>query len=262
MSATTAAKLPPLPHSLERTVVIQAPPETVFRFFQDTTRWAKWWGAGSTVDPKVGGDVYIKHPGNVESGGRILEIDPPKKLVFTYGFASGDPFPVGGSRVTIELAPQRGATRLTLTHDLPDEKSRDSHIQGWRFQLSLFANAVADEVNANAARYVDLWFQAWGDPSVGARMVTMKEVATPEIRFQDRFSHLEGMDDVLAHLTAAQRFMPGMTMKRTGEVRHCQGMVIADWSATGLDGKERGKGSNVFVFSPSGKIEWVTGFWG
>jgi uncharacterized protein YndB with AHSA1/START domain len=262
MIMTTPTTLPPLPHSLERTVLIQAPPETVFRFFQDSARWAKWWGAGSTVDPRVGGDIHIRHPGGIESGGRILEITPPARLVFTYGFMSGDPIPVGGSRVTIELKPERGATRLTLTHDLASEKVRDEHVQGWRFQLSLFANAVADEANASAARYVDLWFQAWGDPSAAARATALREVATPALRFQDRFSNLDGADDVLAHLTAVQRFMPGMTLKRAGDVRHCQGMVLADWVATGIDGKERGKGTNVFVLAPDGRIEWVTGFWG
>ena len=260
MNAPTT--LPPLPHSLERTVTIQASPETVFRFFQDSERWAKWWGPGSTIEAEPGGKLYIRHPGNVESAGTVLEVQPPKRIVFTYGFVSGDPIPAGSSRVTIELNEQRGATRLVVTHDLPEAKVRDEHVQGWRFQLSLFANAVADEVNANATRYVDLWFQAWGDPSIGARAVTLKEVATPELRMQDRFSNLDGMDDVLAHLTAVQRFMPGLTLKRSGDVRHCQGMVLADWTMTGLDGKERGKGTNVFVFAPTGRIEWVTGFWG
>lgn len=258
---TVPTSLPPLPYSLERSVLIQAPPETVFTFFQDSARWSRWWGAGSTIEPRTGGAVAIKHPGGVESGGTILEIHPPARLVFTYGFVSGDPIPVGSSRVTIALKPEGGATRLTLTHDLASEKARDDHVQGWRFQLSLFANAVADEVNANAARYVDLWFQAWGDPSAAARSIALKEVATAELRFQDRFSNLDGADDVLAHLIAVQRFMPGITLKRAGDVRHCQGMVLADWIATGLDGKERGKGTNVFVFAPSGRIEWVTGFW-
>ena len=258
---TAPSSLPPLPHSLDRTVMIAAPPEMVFRFFQDSDRWAKWWGAGSTIDPRVGGEVYIKHPGGIESGGRILEIAAPMRLVFTYGFASGKPIPTGSSRVTIQLEPLRGGTRLSLRHDFADTVARDEHVQGWRFQLSLFANAVADEVNSNASRYVDLWFQAWGDPSEAARSAVLKEVATPELRFQDRFSNLDGADDVLAHLIAVQRFMPGITLKRAGDVRHCQGMVLADWIATGLDGKERGKGTNVFVFAPSGRIEWVTGFW-
>ena len=256
ITATTA-----LPHRLDRTVSIQAVPATVFRFFQDSDRWAKWWGAGSTIDPKPGGDIYIRHPGGVESRGKVLELDPPRRLVFTYGFSTGKPIPDGSSRVTIVLEPQASGTRLKLTHELPDAAVRDEHVQGWRFQLSLFANAVADEVNANAARYVDLWFEAWAEPDAIARQKMLAEVAAPEVRMQDRFSNLDGMDDVLPHIAATQRFMPGMRLRRNGNVRHCQGMVLADWKMTGLDGAERGAGTNVFVFGPTGRIEWVTGFW-
>jgi len=251
-----------LPHSIERALNISAPPATVFRFFTDSERWAKWWGAGSTISPKAGGDVYIKHPGGVESSGKVVEIEPPKRIVFTYGFNSGDPIPAGGSRVTITLSATPRGTRLVLKHDLADDKMLDAHMQGWRFQLSLFANVVADEVNANVARYADLWFNAWADPSPVARQLILKEIAEPEVRMQDRFSCLDGAEDVLAHIAASQRFMPGMTLKRVGEPRHCQGMALVDWTMTGLDGAERGKGTNAFVFGPGGKIEWVTGFWG
>ena len=93
----------PLPHRLDRTVVIHASPETVFRFFTDSARWATWWGAGSTIDPRPGGKVYIRHPGAVEVLGEVLEIRPPERIAFTYGFASGKPMPPGASRVTIRL---------------------------------------------------------------------------------------------------------------------------------------------------------------
>ena len=49
-------------------------------------------------------------------------------------------------------------------------------------------------------------------------------------------------------------------MLRESEIRHCQGMVLADWIARASDGAERGRGTNVFVFA-KGKIESVTGFW-
>ncbi len=250
-----------MPHRLDRTVTIQAPPETVFRFFTDTTRWAKWWGAGSTIDPRIGGAIYVKHPGGIESAGEVIEIDAPTRLVFSYGFVSGNPIPLGSSRVTIVLQPVREGTRLVLTHELPEAAARDEHVQGWRFQLSLFANIVSDEVTANSSRYVDLWFEAWAEPDAIARKVMLTEVATPEVRMQDRFSNLDGIDDVLPHIAASQRFMPGLRMRRAGDVRHCQGMVLVDWVVAGLDGQQRGTGTNVFVFGPTGKIEWVTGFW-
>lgn len=251
-----------LPHRLDRTVTIHAAPEVVFRFFTDSARWAKWWGPGSRIDPRPGGEVYIRHPGGVESAGEVVAVDAPKRIVFTYGFVTGSPIPPGASRVTITLEAERAATRLTLAHELPDAGTRDEHVQGWRFQLSVFANVVADEVNANAARYADLWFEAWAEPDAIARRKMLEEIAVPELRMQDRYSNLEGIEDVLPHIGASQRFMPGLRMRREGDIRHCQGMVLADWVITGLDGQQRGRGTNVFVLSPRGKIEWVTGFWG
>lgn len=249
-----------LPHRLDRTVTIQAPPETVFRFFTDSERWAKWWGAGSTVDATPGGEVYVRHPGGVESRGHVVEVDPPRRFVFSYGFVTGQPIPVGSSRVTIQLEAHRAGTKLTLTHELADAIARDEHVQGWRFQLSLFANIVADEVTANAPKYIDMWFDAWAEPDVIARRKMLGEVVVPEVRMQDRYSNLDGIEDLVPHISAAQRFMPGIRMRRSGDVRHCQGMVLADWTMTGLDGKQRGSGTNVFMFGPTGRIESVTGF--
>jgi hypothetical protein len=90
----------------------------------------------------------------------------------------------------------------------------------------------------------------------------MARVAASEVRFRDRFSLVDGMADLLPHLAAARRFMPGLRLRRVGDVRHCQGTVLADWIAVAADGQERGRGSNVFTFDADGRIEAVTGFWG
>ena len=137
----------PLPFALDRSILIGAPRATVFSFFTDSSRWATWWGAGSTIDPVVGGQVYIRHPNGIEAGGTVLEIEAPRRIVFSYGFASGVPMPLGASRVTISCESEAGATRVTLHHALATEAARDEHIQGWRYQLSLFANVVAGVVH-------------------------------------------------------------------------------------------------------------------
>jgi uncharacterized protein YndB with AHSA1/START domain len=246
---------------LERTVVIHATPQTVFRYFTDSERWARWWGKSSTIDATAGGRVYIRHPDGTEAAGEVLELEPPRRIVFSYGFLSGKPIPAGSSRVAIELSPERAGTMLRLTHELPDESARDEHVQGWRFQLSLFANVVSDEVNAGVAEVADAWFDVWAESDAGRRETMLAAIATPEVRFQDRFSNLEGVSDVLAHIAATHRFMPGMRLRRNGGVRHCQGMALCDWIASGPDGAERGRGTNAFVLGPTGRIEWVTGFW-
>jgi uncharacterized protein YndB with AHSA1/START domain len=247
---------------MERSVIILAPRDVVFRYFTDTTRWASWWGAGSTIDARVGGRVFVRHPGGVEVSGEVLEVDAPERIVFTYGYATGTPIPPGGSLVTIRLEAHGDATRLHLSHAFAEAAPRDEHAQGWRYQLSVFGNLVANEVLAGAADLVDSWFAAWSEPDAATRDAVLTRIAAPDVRFRDQFSLVDGLSDVRPHLAAVHRFMPGMRITRVGGVRHCQGTVLADWVATGVDGQERGRGTNVFVFSPVALVESVTGFWG
>lgn len=247
-----------LPCRLDRTVTITASRETVFRFFTDSARWASWWGAGSTIEARPGGLVYIRHPNGVETLGEVVEVQSPERIVFTYGFASGKPIPPGSSRVTIRLQEEAGGTRLDLAHEFADAAARDEHVQGWRFQLSLFANVVANEAHSGAAKLVDAWFTAWAEPHDGKRAQALSAIVTPGIRFRDRFSLLDGQADLTAHIAAALRFMPGIRLHRKGEIRHCQGTVLADWSAVGDGEKELASGTTVFSLVADGRIDSVT----
>jgi uncharacterized protein YndB with AHSA1/START domain len=250
-----------LPFTLDRSITIRATPETVFRFFTDNKRWASWWGQGSTIDPRPGGHLLIRYPGGVEASGEVLEISKPERIVFTFGFASGTPMPPGSSRVTIRLADQGASTRVTLTHELADENVRNEHIQGWRYQMSVFANAVADEVNAQAEQLIDGWLAAWSLVADGERKLALAQVAEPGVCFRDRFSMIEGLDELVPHIGAAQRFMPSMRLERKGPVRHCQGMVLADWIGVAPDGQQRASGTNAFEMNAAGRVASVMGFW-
>jgi len=250
-----------LPYQLDRTITIHAAPETVFQFLSDTPRWAAWWGAGSTIDPRPGGALYIRLPDGTEVTGDVIAVDPPQRIVFSYGFVKGTPIPPGGSTVTIRLDPDGNGTRLHLTHQFADAAARDHHVQGWRYQLALFGNLVADTVNARAADIVDGWFEAWAEPDAARRQQTLDRVATSAVRFRDQYGCTDGVDDLMPHIAAAQQFMPGIRLSRQGAIRHCQGTVLADWTARGGDGQDRARGTNVFVLGPDGRIESVTGFW-
>jgi hypothetical protein len=48
-------------------------------------------------------------------------------------------------------------------------------------------------------------------------------------------------------------------MERRGDVRHCQGTVLAEWVARSADGQVKMSGTNVFVLGPGLKIDSVTG---
>jgi len=248
-----------LPHRLDRTVVIRATCETVFRFFTDSARWAAWWGAGSTIDPRPGGKVQIQYPNAVVAAGEVLDILSPEKIVFSYGYASGKPIPPAASRVTITLEPYAGGTRLRLAHEFSEAALRDDHVQGWRYHLAVFGNAVADEIHRDAANVVEGWFAAWAITNEEERAQALQRVAGATVQFRDRFSLTDGLDDLSAHIAGTHRFMPGVRLEQRGPISQCQGTVLAPWVAVAPDGKELMSGTNVFVLGPDGRIESVTG---
>jgi glutathione S-transferase len=248
------------PHSLNRRVVIRAPQDIVFRYFTDSARWAAWWGAGSTIDARPGGRISIVYPNGVKASGEVVEISPPNRIAFTFGYESGTPMAPGESLVTVNLASHGGETHLDLEHDFADAAARDVHVQGWRYQLSVFANVVGNDLHGSATDTIDAWFSAWSDADATNRATAFARIAIPEVQFRDQYSALAGLEDLVAHSGATQRFMPNMRLERSGDVRQCQGMVLADWKAV-MNGAPASEGTNVFVLAPNGMIEWVTGFW-
>jgi len=255
----------PTGFTIDRTISIRAPRELVFRYFTDSERFAAWWGEGSEIDPRPGGRVRIRYPGGVVASGEVVEIDPPRRIVFTYGYeGEGKPIPPGGSRVMIRLEALADGTDVHLRHVAEGVAAEIGveHVHGWRYQMALFANVVSREAQKNASDRIDVFLAAWNEPDENARRRLLEQAATEDVRFGDAYSCTSGREDLVAHLTAVQRFMPGMTIARNGDVKECQGVAIAPWVARGADGAERGKGTNVFGLAADGRIKLATGFWG
>jgi uncharacterized protein YndB with AHSA1/START domain len=251
-----------LDFALQRELVIRAPRKLVFQYFTDSERFARWWGAGSSIEPRVGGAVVIVQPGGSRAVGSVLELKRDERVVFTYGYEGANAvIPPAGSRVTITLHDDPKGTRLHLLHEVADAKARDVHVQGWRYQLSMFANVVANEAHFAAPKTADAWFAAWNEPDAAARRKAFAAIVAPNVEFHDAFSDLSGLEDLDAQVTAGKVHMPGITIERAGTARHCQGTLLVDWIAKGPQGVTIAGGTNVFELAPDGRIARVTGLW-
>lgn len=117
---------------IEREVRIAARPETVFAFWTEPDRIARWMGRTVTIDSRRGGAFRIDYNGSDIARGEVLEIDPPHRLVLSWGWeAEGDATPPGSSRVEVTLAPDGDGTLLRLRHSGLAAEAVEGHAVGW-----------------------------------------------------------------------------------------------------------------------------------
>jgi uncharacterized protein YndB with AHSA1/START domain len=117
-------------------IFIDASPEEVFPYLTEPDKYRLWMGIAVDLDPRPGGLFQVDPNGLDVIVGKFLEVDPPHRVVFTWGWKEpGHPIPAGSTRVEIELKPLRGGTLLRLTHTGLSEPSRGRHDGGWSHYL-------------------------------------------------------------------------------------------------------------------------------
>ncbi len=141
------------------TLDIEAPPQEVFPYFTETEKIMEWHGGEAYCEPVPGGEFTLDIPGDHVVRGSYVEIDPPRRVVFTWGMESGyggNPgiLPEGSSTVEVTLDPTETGTRLTICHSkLPDMDQATRHKSGWtHYMARLRAAAHGDPVGPDEWR--------------------------------------------------------------------------------------------------------------
>ncbi|MEV7616587.1 SRPBCC domain-containing protein [Streptomyces sp. NPDC089799] len=139
------------PVTLERRIA--ARPRTVFSFFAEDDKWLAWMGRDGEFAFEPGGSYRIAVTREHVAEGRFTEIDPPGRLVFTWGWAgteagsgsdtgsgsetesgtrSGTGVPPGSSTVEVTLQPAAEGTLFRLAHHgLPSPEACSAHAEVW-----------------------------------------------------------------------------------------------------------------------------------
>lgn len=140
-----------------------APAERVFDAWLDPQTASRWLFTDAKgkitrceIDARVGGRFLIvdtRAVGDVDHVGEYLEIDRPRRLVFTFAVPRYSP---EETRVTLDIVPSGTGCELTLTHEnvLPEWAERTQ--QGWSMILDgLYESlrAYAELVNPDTLRF-------------------------------------------------------------------------------------------------------------
>jgi len=132
--------------SLEIKRIIKAPRDRVYAAWTDPAQLRQWFGPEKVqtrelnAEPRVGGkfrwDLTNPEGEDLTCLGEYRELQPGRKIVFTWQWQDDEDWENHVSIVTVELDDADGGTELRLTHEeLPNEESRDGHSRGWNSTL-------------------------------------------------------------------------------------------------------------------------------
>lgn len=128
--------------SVERELLLRSSPAGVWELVADPEEVTRWMGEAARFDPGVGGRYRVEVLPGLVAAGEFLEVDPPHRLVHTWGWEldHGGPVPPGSTVVVFELRGVLEGTLLRVSHrDLPDLATAGSHSRGWAHYLSRLA---------------------------------------------------------------------------------------------------------------------------
>jgi uncharacterized protein (TIGR03086 family) len=116
----------------EISVVVPLAAEETFELLTDPERLRRWQALTARVDLRAGGEYrFTIVPGHTAAGA-FTEVEPGKRIVYTFGWERDADIPPGASTVTITLEPAEGGTRVILVHEGLTDEQLTGHAEGWQ----------------------------------------------------------------------------------------------------------------------------------
>src|SRR5262249_5383228 len=115
---------------LVESVLVDADPTEVYEYFTSAKSMATWMGHRASLDPRPGGEFAVD-VNDSEIRGRYVELDPPRRIVFTWGFVGSSELPPGASTVEVTFTRESEGTLVEVVHSGLPVSERERHAHGW-----------------------------------------------------------------------------------------------------------------------------------
>ncbi|MGD0440956.1 MAG: TIGR03086 family metal-binding protein [Acidimicrobiales bacterium] len=227
-------------------VLVPLDPDETFALLTEPERLRRWQAVTARVELRAGGEYrWTIAPGHTASG-TITELEPGKRVVFTWGWEGSEDLAPGASTVTITLEPAQGGTLVNLVHTGLTPEQAAGHLEGW--------NHYAERLVA-AAQHGDAGSDEWvafdsGDPLSAAEaalavcQAVLRKLGPDDGNIQTPCAKFN-LDELVDHLVSSLQFLGAAGGAPAPEVRTGSPEVrVADaaqatleaWRKRGLDG--------------------------
>ncbi|AOW93752.1 TIGR03086 family protein [Rhodococcus sp. WMMA185] len=126
----------------DKTVVVPLDPDATFDLVTKPERLRRWQAVAARVDLHAGGEYrWTIVPGH-SAAGTFREVEPGRRVVFSWGWEGDDELPPGSSIVSVTLTPTTGGTEVRLVHDGLDDVQAARHAEGWDHYLDRLVAAA------------------------------------------------------------------------------------------------------------------------
>lgn len=131
---------------VEKALGFNATAEELFDRFTTVEGLTSWMGVSAEVVAEPGGVLRWTHENGATMSGRFLELDRPRRLVFTYGW-EGDLMgvPPESTTVQIDFVEAEGRTTVSLVHRGIPTAVLEEHRFGWDHFLSQLETTIAGD---------------------------------------------------------------------------------------------------------------------
>ena len=127
---------------LQKSVLVPLSADETFTLITLPDRLRRWQVVTARVDLRAGGDYrWTIIPGHSVAG-TFTEVEPGRRVVFTWGWEGSADLSPGASTVIITLEPAAGGTMVHLVHEGLSGEQEASHAEGWTHYLDRLVTAA------------------------------------------------------------------------------------------------------------------------
>jgi uncharacterized protein (TIGR03086 family) len=235
--------------TIEKSVLVPLDAEQTFALLTDPERLRRWQAVTARVELRAGGAFRWTVVPGANASGTFVEVEPGRRLVFTFGWEDGAGAPPpGASAVTITLEPEQDGTRVRLVHEGLTEEQEEAHSHGWEHFMERLAAAGRDGdagLDPMQQREAEAWDPlSAAEASLAVCQLVLREMGPSDAKAQTPCARFD-VDQLAEHLCGSLVALSGcigvtvaadQSAPLEPRVADLAQPVLEGWRGRGLDG--------------------------